>query len=199
MNGDRYRTRSLILRTRPGEPQAQTFADRIGWPYRGEIPADPDRGIPYEVQWQAGPGLTLHYLEDDISESSGVAVTGDDPQAAEALARLAENFLDIYSHDDLLGAAAQPGRADERARALVRAGAGAPRTFDDRLFSLLERSFTDPEPAVREAAAWATTYVPHPQYRALLAGVVRGDPERRLRDLARQLMEGFDAEGISEL
>ncbi|MGM1062650.1 hypothetical protein [Saccharothrix sp. Mg75] len=194
----RHRARSLVLRTDPStaEAEVERFADALGWPCRGEIPADPRQGIPYEVQWSAGPALTLHFLIDDLSNTPAVTVSGDDPQAVDAAAQLTAKHLNTFSTDELLESARRTRRAADKARALVQAGIGASENFNQPLFNEIRDNLANKDTRLREAAIWAMSYVPFPQYRELLQTTAQEDPDRRLRDIARNVLAAFDRGGV---
>lgn len=194
MPSGRYRTRSLVFRKMPSEGDAERLANAMGWPVRGEIPADYARGIPREVQWSAGPAITLHYLEDDLSGNAYLVVSGDRKEIAEATAGIAEQHLAaFFSYEELLDSISKARKEPEKCRALVRAALGAPREFDDRLFEIVRISLRDKSPAVRESAIWATSYAAWPQFRGLLEDVVAHDHNQHVHDTAEGMLGAFDA------
>lgn len=178
----------------PAEGDAERLANAMGWPVRGEIPADYANGIPHEVQWSAGSAIILHYLEDDLSGSAYLVVSGDSKEAAEATAGIAERQLPAFlSYQELLDSISKARSEPEKCRALVRAALGAPKEFDKRLFEIVRTSLSDKSPAVREGAIWATSYAPWPQFRDLLEDVVAHDRNQQVRDTAEGMLGAFDA------
>lgn len=84
------------------------------------------------------------------------------------------------------------------ARALIRAGLGAPEEFDDRFFTRIDDALRHADPRVRETVLWSVSFVPYPNYRPQLAFVRDNDAVEDLRDTAGILLEGFDDSGVTE-
>jgi len=194
---EEHRSRRLVLKAPAGEDDVQRFVDELGWSRIAETPApSSDEEPAREIGWAAGPALSLHYVEDPVSLNSYVVARGFEQTAVDALARLAEERLDTWSLDELLIAVDQPAEPLDRARAMIRAGVGAPEGFDQRFFDRISAATTDPDPMVREAALYATAYSPYPKYRAILELAAREDPDQQRRDDAWILLESFDTQGI---
>ena len=198
MADQRYRAQSVVLRTPPpaAEAEVERFAEALGWPVRGEIPADPEHGVPFEVQWAAGPALTLHYVVDDLSGTAHVTVSGIDQPAVDGARALAERHLDMLSFAELIRAAGDRKAARERGRALIRAGVGAPPEFDERLAKLVREFLAGADPVLREAALWTMSYVPAAEYRDLLGRAAEHDPDPRLRQTAAGILAAYDQGGV---
>ncbi|WP_327129800.1 hypothetical protein [Streptomyces sp. NBC_01727] len=200
MTSGRYRSSNLICQAgaTEAEEQAERCAESLGWPCRGEIPADPDQGIPYEVQWWAGPGLILHFLVDDLSGSAAVCVSGDSRDVVEAAVELVKSQIPFNSFEGLRNAVDTAVGSMDAARALIRAAIGAPQDFDDGLFSRVGSLLFGADPVLQEAAVWAVSYAPWPEFRAVLREFLSVSSDERLVLTARTVLEGFELERIPE-
>ncbi|MFJ8531879.1 hypothetical protein [Streptomyces sp. NPDC093591] len=196
----RYFSRPLIIRGNPdeAEEQVERAAESLGWPCRGEIPADPDQGVPYEVQWMAGPALILHFVVDDLSNCSVVRVSGDSPDFVESAAFLVKGSVDVYSFEELLDSVEAAEDTEKSAQALMQASVGAPPEFSERLFGSIRSFLASGNPELQEAAIWATSFTPFAQYRALLNEVLATQSDLRLRKTAMSVLEAYDHEGVPE-
>src|SRR5256885_16711465 len=102
---------------------------------------------------------------------------------------MVESRLDAWTVDELLDAVEKAAAPLDRAKAVIRAGVGAPDEFDERFFFLISSATTDSDTHVREAALYATAYSSYPAYRPRLRQVAREDPDPRRRDDAEALIE----------
>jgi len=189
--------RYIVLRDRFAEEQVGRFAVELGWSRQWETAADPDEGISYAVGWGAG-ALSVEYSEDDVSRHSYLCFAGPDAAAVEGATELAEARLDTWRVEELLTAVDLATEPVELARAVIRAGLGAPRELDERFYAVIDDALQHPDARVREAAVWAISYVPQPQYRRRLEALRDHDPEHDVWSTAEILLDAFDAEGISE-
>lgn len=176
----------------------QGFAETLGWVRLGEQAQDINAAQSREVMWGAGPALSLHLIEDPISLNDYVMARGNDKSAVDALARLAEGQLDVWKQNKLLEAITDAGDEIEKAKAVIRAGVGAPDEFDERFYTAITAAMSDPSSAVREAALYATAYSPYPRYRAALENVAKTDPDENRRNDAALLLESFDEQGVPD-
>lgn len=192
------RTRRIVLRERYSQGDVGRFAAKLGWPRREEYQADPEEGLLYQVVWGAGPKLSLCYFEDDISRLSYVVVVGEDAVAVRGAEKLIETALDVYLLDDLISEVDSAIDPIPLARAIVRAGAGSPEEFDERFFGRISEALSNPDERVREAALWATTYVPYKEYMPQLKRLRDDDPVQDLRDTAESVIEGFEEAGVED-
>lgn len=187
--------RNVVLRERFAEEEVGRFAVELGWSRQWETPADPEEGICYAVGWGAGM-LSVEYCEDDVSRHSYLCFAGDDAAAVHGATELAEARLGAWRTDELLTAIDIATEPVEVARAVIRAGLGAPKAFDERFFAVIAAGLRHPDARVRESAVWAVCYAPYPEYRAALEAVRDTDPEPDVWSSAELLLKGFDAEGI---
>src|SRR5262249_21424607 len=169
-----------------------------GWRLGREVDADPDHGVEHKVIWWSRANMTLSFLEFHSFEVACVYVSGESKADVDSFAAWVEESLDTYRVDELLADAATTADPDDLADAVYRAGAGAPREHDERFIDALLDAFRSPEPAVREAAAWASLVVPWPEYRAALRAMRDSDEEPALREEAAKFLEAFDETGVPE-
>ncbi|MFD8392389.1 hypothetical protein ACFV2N_25140 [Streptomyces sp. NPDC059680] len=146
----------------------------------------------------AGPGLILHFLVDDVSGSAAVCVSGDSRDAVEAAVELVKSQIPFSTFGDLLNAVDAAADSMDTARALIRAGIGAPGDFDEGLFSRVRSLLFGTDPVLQEAAIWAVSYAPWPEFRAALQEFLSASSNERLVLTARQVLEGFEQEEIPE-
>jgi hypothetical protein len=122
----------MVLRQHALESDMEKFAATLGWPHRETTLADFDQGISREVVWYATPEITLHYFEDEESECGYVMVTGRDPDVVRATSELVESGLNTWRLDELADSVDRALAPEDRARAVTRAGLGAPQELDRR-------------------------------------------------------------------
>ena len=188
-----YKSEPLVFRAAEGKSEVARAAEMLDWPLRGVIDADPETGVPYEAQWGIGAGPTLHYVVHDLSDSSFFFASANDPTAAAAAAELAAPYLDVETFDDLLAEVDRANGVNRTGRALLRAALGAPEAVDKRLVDRIRAALHDRDSRVREAAIWAITIQPWDDYRPLLTKLAADDRDQRIRDLARVVLEGYEA------
>lgn len=191
MKSTEHRSRRLVLKRSPADDEVQQFADELGWPRRFDQPADLERRVHREIAWAAGPAVSLHYLDDPVSQHSYVVVWGGDRQIVESLASVAEERLGTWTTDELLAAVDNARDSMSLAVSVIRAGLGSPDEFDDRFFRRIKASMSNPDRRVREAAFYATAYTAWPQYLPLLEDAARTDPDRERRRDAQILVDSF--------
>ncbi|MGW4045203.1 hypothetical protein [Streptomyces sp. NPDC004721] len=192
MNSEWSRSRRLVLRELRAEAHVSAYARELGWKVREVRQADPEEATEYRVVWAANPQLLLHYIEDEIPERSFVFVIGSDAELVHGAAGVFEEHLNALTLEELIadvdGAVLSPERLSD---AVLRAGVGAPREFDERFFTRIDAALRHPDPQVREGALWAVTYSPWSQYRERVLEMSRSDPDQQLREAASILLEEF--------
>lgn len=193
------RTRRMVLRERFCEEEVERFAQELGWTRRGVDQADPEEGIAYHVFWAPpGAALSLHYTEDDLARDSYVTVIGKDAAAVHGARALIEPRLNTWPLEDLLAEVDGASTPVSLARAVLRAGLGAPEEFDERFFVRINTALQHSDRRVRETAVWAVTFSPYYEYRPALSAIQESDEDPGLRDNAEILLEGFDEIGSQE-
>ena len=83
----------------------------------------------------------------------------------------------------------------EKIPAVLRVALAAGPEFDAEFFRALTETAQDPDPFVRNAAAWSTTYLEWPQSLDLLREMESRDPDERVRQSARGLLDDFQRSG----
>ncbi|MFF5077466.1 HEAT repeat domain-containing protein [Actinoplanes sp. NPDC000266] len=159
---------------------------------RKEVQADPEEGTSYQLIWQAEPSVEVSYFDDEASGARFLVVVAEDAGAARATGERLESGLDTWRVDDLVAAVDDAENPVELARAVLRAGVGAPEEPDERFLSRITRAMRHEDERVRETAIWAATYVPRPQYRSALIEVRDHDDSDELRELAEITLESYD-------
>ena len=148
------------------------------------------------MHWALEPGSSLTYLEDPVSHNAYVVLVSEDQEAYDRLLELIDNDLMPVSRKALLISYDEAGDPLPRARTLIQLGLGAPAEYDEEFFVRIRDGFTSPDQWIREAAIWATTYSPWPQYRPLLEAAAQDDPEEKLRADATTILAGFNAHDV---
>ncbi|MFC9271736.1 hypothetical protein [Streptomyces zhihengii] len=189
MSGEAARSRRLILRAgENGEDVLEDFCTDLGWPRRSEHVEDRENWNPRQIVWGAGPGLLLHFQQDLLSDVQYVFVQGQDPKAVEAVTALCEEKLPVWTPDSLLGAVDEARDADDRAYALHQLGVGAPREFDQSVFSRITEAMRSTDVDLQETAIWAVTFEPWPEYTHPLRNVLDAAPDGPLSATVRNLL-----------
>jgi hypothetical protein len=153
----------------------------------------PAAGEPREIGWAVGPDVRLDYLDDPVSKNGYVVASGPAARVAELVAVVDEELMP-FDDRALLQSIDSARDALNRARAVIRAGLGAPEDFDERFFNHIRDAMTDSQDWIREAAVWATAYSPWPQYRPLLEQTARNDSSEKIRTDAKAVLAGYDAQ-----
>lgn len=195
MSTDWTLTRRMVLRERFSEDEVETFAQELGWTRQGVDPADPEEGISYHVFWAPpGAAIALHYTEDDLARDSYVMVIGKDAAAVHGAQALIEPRLNTWRPAEVLAEVDGAAEPVPLARAVLRAGLGAPDEFDEDFFARINSALQHPARLVRETAVWAVTFSPYVEYRPALASLRDGDEDPDVRENAGILLEGIDEE-----
>lgn len=193
------RTRRMVLRKRFCEEEVERFAQELGWPRCETDQADPEEGIAYHVFWAPpGAALGLHYTEDDLARDSYVTVIGKNAEAVHGAQELVEPRLNTWPLAELLAEVDGASTPVSLARAVLRAGLGAPHEFDETFFARINAALHHSDRRVRETAVWAVTFSPYAEYRPALTAIRESDEDPLLRDHAEILLEGFDEIGSQE-
>ncbi len=199
MSSFEYRSRRLILRSpRTAEEQVARYAAENGWPKVEETSDDPDRGTLREVVWRIASGAELHYTVDDATGCPYVFVTASWRNLGRGFLEHAEQHLDVLSREELFASYDNATDPEERAGVLLLLALGSPQEFDQEGFERISAALRDPDPVIREAAIYATSYTPSRHYRPLLEEIARRDPVGQLRRDAQDMLDAYDEAGIGE-
>ncbi|MEU6253124.1 HEAT repeat domain-containing protein [Streptomyces sp. NPDC047043] len=192
MNSTHHRSDRLVLGRSPQDEAVEELAEEQGWQRVEEVTEDGAR----QILWAVGPGTSLTYAEDPVSHNAYAVLVSEDKETFEETLDVVLDELMPWQPRALLSSIEQAEDALARARAVIRAGLGAPDRYDEHFFTRIREAFESSDRWVREAAVWATAYSPWPQYRPLLEATVRNDPEEKLRADAASILAGFDAQGV---
>lgn len=178
MNSTHHQSGRLVLCRSPQDEAVEELASEQGWQRVEEVTEEGVR----QVLWAVAPGISLTYTEDPVSHNAFAVLASEDRGTFEQVLDLIQDELMPWSRRALLISIDDARDALARARAVIRAGMGAPEHFDEDFFNCIQEPFGSPEIWVREAAVRATAYSPWPQYRPLLENMAQSDPEEKLRN-----------------
>lgn len=190
----------MILQAPEPLRAVEDFASELGARKLSETthtPEESNQGIVRELAWELSTGLQLHYLEDFRSSCSFIVIAGVDDEKTAEISALISSYLDTWSEDDILLAVEDSVGPEDRARAILRAGVGAPERFDESFWYCIGRAMSDPDSLVRSAAVWATSYPFWRQFIPLLEKVATEDSDPDLRAEAQALALGIAREAAS--
>ncbi|RJO72541.1 hypothetical protein D5S18_22485 [Nocardia panacis] len=148
-----------------------------------EVSARVHFGLTREVSWELGP-FHVHYAEEYPCEVRFVQVTGAVQGDIDGATDLLARYLRPVREDDLLRAVDVADSIEQRRACLVRAGIGAPLTFDEPFFRRIADAVCDRDEMIREGGLWAAVYAFWPELRPLVAEMGRSEPAQTLRDQA---------------
>ncbi|MFC7329943.1 hypothetical protein [Marinactinospora rubrisoli] len=198
MDGVVHRSRRLILQEGFGlrvvSASVATFPPELGWSGPSSTrEEDRESWLPARVVWGTDPAL--HYEEDLLSDFAYVTSVGSDPEQVAAVARLAEQRLPVRSVGQLLEDVDWQFGDEDRAHAVVRAGAGAPLEVHEGVLDCVRAALAHASPQVRMAAVWAVTYQPWPEFRTLLRERAETETDEHVTAVIRHLLDGWDPVG----
>ncbi|MER7379716.1 HEAT repeat domain-containing protein [Streptomyces lanatus] len=141
--------------------------------------------------WSPASALWLSLVEDMTTKACVLIAFGADGEQVADLAHRMSVFVPVMSREEVL---AGPDMAEDpqgRIPAILRVALAAGPEFDAGLFRILTETAQDPDPFVRNATAWSTTYLEWPQSLDLLRELASQDPDERVRQSARDLLNDF--------
>lgn len=192
-----YRSRRFIIREYPGEGQVSDFANTLGWERLGEVSAEKRLRQPRQVIWQLFPGVVLQYMEEEEFHASYVVMMSEESrELSHHMAQIIEGGIAVLTDEELLEGVTSASGRDEKARALIIAGIGAPPHPDNRYSRLLIEAARSPSKHVRECGVLAIGYTEWPPFRELLKAIAQQDSDRKVRRLASAMVEAFDTTGV---
>ena len=145
--------------------------------------------------WAPAPGLWLSLTEDTTTQACVLIAYGDDGEQVADLAHRMSVFVPVMTREEVV---AGPGAAKDpqvKIPAVLRVALAAMPEFDAAIFQVLTDAAQDPDPFVRNAAAWSTTYLEWPQSLDMLREMASQDPDERVRNSARDLLDDFQGGG----
>lgn len=195
--GDRMTPR-YILRSYPGLDSVERYVQEKEWSLISEAKENQALGVKHEIRWLTPTTITLHYEEDYISRQSYVYLAGDDFDSLPMLVADLTESLKPWSRAELLQAIGDARTGPERARAVLRAGLGAPMEFDQEFFDAISACMTADEIPLRDAGILAAGASQWPQFRPALERIAAEDPEAEVRDMAQATLRAYDKFRIGE-
>ncbi|MGW6903136.1 HEAT repeat domain-containing protein [Streptomyces sp. NPDC054940] len=145
--------------------------------------------------WAPALGLWLSLVEDITTQAGVLIAFGDDGGQVADLAHRLSVFVPVMTREEVVAGPGAAQDSQERIPAVVRVALVAAPEFDAELFQVLVEAAHDPDPFVRNAAAWSTTYLEWPQSLDLLRELEARDPDERVRQSARDLLNDFQRGG----
>ncbi|MEU8482662.1 HEAT repeat domain-containing protein [Streptomyces sp. NPDC048641] len=145
--------------------------------------------------WAPAPNLWLSMVEDSTTQACALIVFGDDGELVADLARRMSVFVPVMSREEVVAGPRAAQDPQERIPAVLRVALAAGPEFDPELFQVLTETAQDPDPFVRNAAAWSMTYLEWPQSLDLLRQMESRDPDERVRQSAHDLLNDFQRGG----
>jgi len=188
---DEHMGRRYVLRDYPGAAEACALAERREWSVVGERPADPERGLPFEMVWLIEPGCKFYFTHEETARCGHVHVGG---RFAEPVERHTEDLgrqPEVHSGAELLQIVDGASTPEERGAALLKLGVGAPHRFDRDFFDRTRAGLEDPDVRLRDLALWAATYSPWAEYKRIIEKLARSDPDRGVRRRAKVTLDAL--------
>jgi len=181
------------------ERDFEIYAESRSWPQERSVPRDASAAVDHEVLWRATEGGLFDYLEAYLTGDACILGLSEDLAQAESLIETVESDFDgmIYEEGELLDRIEMSADPQELARTLIRAGLGAPLTFDQEFFDLIvDHATSNPEFRIREIAIYSMVYMEWPEFMPVLRRISVDDPEMRVRDRAQILLDAYRNAGI---
>ncbi|MFG2626573.1 hypothetical protein [Streptomyces sp. NPDC048473] len=186
-------SRRMVLRPGTDEDSVDEFAARLGLLRHADIPENEEEGVPHQVVWHSESGPALNYREDMFSGLPYVVVTAEDPRELHEFVGMTETVLDTWRIPELWKAVDTNNDPDELPEAILRMGLGAPKEFNEEVFSRVCDALTSEREDVCEAALIATTYQPWGQYVNPIRDLLREGLSEPLEDTAQIILDEFGA------
>jgi hypothetical protein len=192
-----HRSRRLVLQaSQTAREDVAEYAESFGWPLLEEPRADAEGETLPETMWRISSTVNLHFVVDDATGCPYVYVTAAHHDQCQAFCAHAEQHLNVWPRDQLLGAYDDSSSVEERSGLLLMLALASPQNIDEEGRERIMVALRDPAEDVREAAIYATSYTPDPQYRPLLEGITESDPVEILREDAADMLAAYDEAGI---
>jgi hypothetical protein len=194
----------FAIRLIPKNPDTRpTIVDVVrtrSWEYLEMIPADEQNFIPGEHVFQPkGTQMTVHFVDDFISEVKYFILKGEDLDQLAAVADEIRNALPTYSDDEILELYPSAKSGEERLRAICLTGIGSFGDFNDKVFDIFRSAFAASEPQVRLAAIDMSAYTGWPEMIDLIIPLRDNDPDEWVKKSAANMVQAMeDAEKANE-
>ena len=188
---DNYTYKRLSLREGTGRDFIEMVAGAGSWKLVGHNAGEDNASYMCTRTWGVLAGLWVSYLEDITTGASALVVFGESEQDVQELIQRITPIIQPYTKHEMISLARGEGSVQDRIRAILRVAVAAGEDFDPESFEIISGAARDPDPNIRNAAAWSTTYVFWPQALKMLRDMAANDPDERVRQSARGLLADF--------
>lgn len=193
------RTRRRVLRESVTENDIETYAEASNWPRGKSTSRDIDSAIDHEVQWHVPDGILFDYLESYLTNDGCILAIGSDAVRAERIMLRVESDLEmlIFEEGELLDRIDMADDLPDMGRALIRAGLGAPLSYNSEFFEVISANATShSEFRIREIAVCSMIYTEWPEFIPVLRNIMNDDQEERVRVRAQIVLNAYRAAGM---
>ncbi|MEI8407045.1 MULTISPECIES: hypothetical protein [unclassified Kribbella] len=192
-HGGSYTSRRLVLKDWGSEEEVFEFAAEGRFELIRDESEDIPLGIVRDVLWWITPTIALQYAVDTRSQCSVFALTGTPADDVKGIVESIEQGVHPWTLKELLAAVNDARGPAEVAAAVLRAGMGAPQSFDRKFYKVVRTAIRSHDAEVRSAGVWATSYSRWDKSRDLLETTAEADPEPSIRRDARVILEHYDS------
>ncbi len=187
----------LVLRPPAGELEVTEFTLENDWLRLQEGWVDPQMKLEYKITWACDPAVDFHYTEDALANCRYVQLSGGSERAFASQLEAARNRLPCWTPGELLAAVDAAEEEQERGRALIRLGVGAP-AGDDAVLERISVGLRSSSRIVREFSIVAAFYSMYPSLRPLLRSIADSDPSVEVRNHAETFLGALDNLGVTD-
>jgi hypothetical protein len=185
------------MRFCPAREEVESLAVAHGWAKSSTVQKQP----PFsgtEITWSSSGGGSLRYTEDEMTGNCYVVVEATTRGEVQRLGELVLEELLPWEMPELVFAVDNAADEIEFGLSVIRLGIAAPPHRDDQIFRRVRSALTHDDVRVRDMAIVATTYSPWPEYVPILRDIAQSDPEPKLRQRSRLVLESYTDAGIGE-
>jgi hypothetical protein len=183
----------LVLKDWGSEEEVFEFAAEGRFELIRDESEDIPLGIVRDITWWITPTIALQYAVDTRSQCSVFALTGTPADDVKGIVESIEQGVHPWTLKELLAAVNDARGSAEVAAAVLRAGMGAPQSFDRKFYKVIRTAIRSRDAEVRSAGVWAAAYSRWDKCRDLLEKTAEADPEPSIRRDARVIVERYDS------
>ncbi|MFC8244852.1 hypothetical protein [Streptomyces chartreusis] len=197
MSGKTFASGRFVMRFYPAREEVESLAVAHGWTQESTVQKQP----PFsgtEITWSSSGGGSLLYTEDEMTGNCHVVVEATNREEVQRIGELVVDELHPWEMPELVFAVDTAPDEIELGLSVIRLGIAAPPRKDEEVFRRVRSALTHDDVRVRDMAIVATTYSPWPDYVPILRGIEQGDPEPKLRQRSRFVLESYADAGIGE-
>lgn len=159
---------------------------------------DEAEALQYRTIWNVGDGLSLWHTKDNIVGCSYVQVAGVDMNSADRLLAEVEDYLPVFSRNELLSSVDDSFDSIALGISLMRLGVTGSVGFDSEIHDVISAEFYSEYEEVRDMAVWAASYAPYLEYLPDLEEVRENDPSEKVRRRAELVIQIYRQLGVDE-